>query len=131
MDLIRVLSLAMLKGVRLTPGGAPVVDNFISTTNVLPGSSMGRKGRKKKKGKQRGSTLGGLARKREMERIITENLAMLDRINRSKTSYSKRRLTREFADSRVYKSLCSVEQTAGFLSKGCLLYTSPSPRDRG
>lgn len=102
-----------LPGVRLTPGGAPVVDNFISTTNVLPGSNVGRRGKKKKK-----VTLGGLARKREMERIITENLAMLDRINRSKTSYSKRRLGREFNNSRVYKHLCSVEQTAGFLTKG-------------
>ena len=107
-----------LPGVRLTPGGAPVVDNFISTTNVLPGSNVGSGRRKKKKSKHKPnptSTLGGLARKREMERIITENLAMLDRINRSKTSYSKTRLRKEFNDSRVRKSLCSVDQTAGFL----------------
>lgn len=97
-----------LPGVRLTPGGAPVVDNFVSST-------------KKRKGKKKNHTLGGLARKREMERIINENLAMLDRINKSKTSYSKRRLGREFANSRVYKNLCSVENTAGFLSKGSKL----------
>jgi hypothetical protein len=102
-------------GVRLTPSGAPVIDNFVSTTNALASSTVG-KGKDGKGGKKpQASSLGGLARKREMEKVITENLAMLDRINKSKTSYSKQRMNRDFADSRVYRNLCSVNTTAGHL----------------
>ena len=106
-----------LPGLRINSSQVPMVDNYLSTATTLPGKAVLI------------PSLNREARRRSYDRIMTENVAILERITSKKANYSVAKWERDRAQQETYLANISQDLTAGYLKQGAngrSIYFDPS-----
>lgn len=96
-------------GFRITKNHIPILDNYTSLQSTYPGKAVPK------------NSLNFSLRRDRMERIIADNLVLLNRINDQKPHYKTKQYLKKYRDKDAkYRKLYSRNATAGHLRSNSL-----------
>jgi len=96
-------------GFRITKNHIPILDNYTSLQSTYPGKAVPK------------NSLNFSLRRDRMERIISDNLVLLNRINDQKPHYKTKKFLKGYRDKgKKYRQLYSRNATAGHLRPNTL-----------